>query len=86
MEPRRAVLCPIVTLLAKLCNACAPHVSWPPQVPLELAVRETSDAGAPIVASQPESASAKVYRSIAERVEQKLAQTGPAAGPKIVME
>ena len=51
-------------------------------------MRETSDAGAPIVASQPGSASAQVYRDIAVRIAQKLAQAGPAAqeGPKIVME
>ncbi len=42
------------------------------QVPLEIGIRETSDAGAPIVASQPESKEAQVYASIAERVKQKL--------------
>ena len=43
------------------------------QVPLEIAVRETSDAGVPIVIAHPDSASAAVYRNIAERVAQKLA-------------
>ena len=57
------------------------------QVPLELAVRETSDAGAPIVASQPDSASAEVYRNMAERVAQKLASAaGEQLGPKITVE
>jgi ATP-binding protein involved in chromosome partitioning len=57
------------------------------QVPLELAVRETSDAGAPIVASQPDSASARVYRNIAQRVAQQLASAaGGQQGPKITIE
>ena len=42
------------------------------QVPLEIGIRETSDAGSPIVTSQPESKEAQVYASIAERVKQKL--------------
>ncbi|CAL5219543.1 g1395 [Coccomyxa viridis] len=42
------------------------------QVPLEIGIRETSDAGSPIVASQPESKEAQVYASIADRVKQKL--------------
>ena len=59
----------------------------PLQVPLEIAVRETSDAGVPIVIAHPDSASAAVYRSIAERVAQKLAAgAGAQAPPKIVME
>lgn len=42
------------------------------QVPLNIRVRETSDAGAPIVSSEAGSEAAAVYRSIAERVLQKL--------------
>jgi ATP-binding protein involved in chromosome partitioning len=42
------------------------------QVPLEIGIRETSDAGSPIVASHPESTEAQVYASIAGRVKQKL--------------
>jgi len=41
-------------------------------VPLEIGIRETSDAGSPIVASQPESKEAQVYANIAARVKQKL--------------
>ena len=59
----------------------------PPQVPLEIAVRETSDAGVPIVIAHPDSASAAVHRSIAQRIAQKLAAgAGAQAPPKIVME
>ncbi len=38
------------------------------EVPLELAIRETSDAGEPIVASQPASPHAETYRAIAAKV------------------
>ncbi|CAK0761277.1 hypothetical protein CVIRNUC_002844 [Coccomyxa viridis] len=42
------------------------------QVPLEMSIRETSDAGSPIVVSQAESREAQVYAKIAARVKQKL--------------
>lgn len=56
------------------------------EVPLHLAIRESSDAGAPIVASQPESPQAKAFFAIAERVAARLdagATVKPA--PRIVM-
>ncbi|MDD3288280.1 MAG: Mrp/NBP35 family ATP-binding protein [Alphaproteobacteria bacterium] len=37
-------------------------------IPLDLAVRESSDSGNPIVISQPDSAQAKIYMDIAERL------------------
>ncbi len=58
-------------------------------VPLDIAVRETSDAGTPVVVSAPESGVAKAYRGIADRVMDRLKQERQAAGrkaPKIVME
>ncbi len=55
------------------CQAVAlTEVLGPLQVPLEIGIRETSDAGSPIVASQPESKEAQVYASIANRLKQKL--------------
>ena len=57
------------------------------EVPLDMIIRETSDAGLPVVATQPDGPHAKVYRAIAERVRDALA--GPGAGrpaPKIVIE
>jgi ATP-binding protein involved in chromosome partitioning len=55
------------------------------EVPLDIASRETSDEGQPIVMSQPDSEHAKVYRQIAARVWEKVA--GPQRGtPKIVIE
>jgi ATP-binding protein involved in chromosome partitioning len=38
------------------------------EIPLEIAVRETSDAGDPITYSQPDSGVAKIYRGTAERI------------------
>jgi len=57
------------------------------EVPLEVEIRETSDAGLPIVATKPDSAHAKVYRDIAANVRDQL--KGPSRGraaPKIVIE
>jgi ATP-binding protein involved in chromosome partitioning len=55
------------------------------EVPLHIAIRETSDEGRPIVVSQPESAEAQAFRSIAARVAEKLG-TAQRAAPKIVVE
>jgi ATP-binding protein involved in chromosome partitioning len=57
------------------------------EVPLEMSIRETSDAGLPIVATQPESPHAAAYRAIAANVRDQLGSGGPAkAAPKIVIE
>jgi ATP-binding protein involved in chromosome partitioning len=55
------------------------------EVPLLLDIRETSDAGTPIVAQAPDSPAAKAYSAIAERVWKGLAGVREA-GPRIVME
>jgi ATP-binding protein involved in chromosome partitioning len=55
------------------------------EVPLDMVIRETSDSGLPVVATQPDGPHAKVYRGIAERVRDSLAGAGRAA-PKIVIE
>ncbi|MDO8535124.1 MAG: P-loop NTPase, partial [Xanthobacteraceae bacterium] len=57
------------------------------EVPLEPEIRETSDAGLPLVATKPDSPQAAIYRGIAKRVRAGLEQnkTGRAA-PKIVIE
>ncbi len=57
------------------------------EVPLEMSIRETSDAGLPIVATQPDSPHAAAYRAIAANVRDQLGSGGPAkAAPKIVIE
>jgi ATP-binding protein involved in chromosome partitioning len=55
------------------------------EVPLHMAIREKSDAGLPVVATEPDSEYAAVYRGIAAKVRDQLAvETKPA--PKIVIE
>jgi ATP-binding protein involved in chromosome partitioning len=56
------------------------------EVPLEMAIRETSDAGLPIVATQPDSPHAQAYRAIAEKVRDRLQGGATRAAPKIVIE
>ena len=60
------------------------------EIPLDIAIRETSDGGRPIVVSDPENPHAKAYRAIADRVWEKLSlQLGPGAvrqAPKIVVQ
>jgi len=58
------------------------------EVPLVVEIRETSDAGLPIVATKPDSPHAKVYLQIAERVRTQLEdkRTGSKPAPKIVIE
>lgn len=57
------------------------------EVPLEPAIRETSDAGLPVVATKPDSVYAKIYREIADRVRAELmSQSGSKPAPKIVIE
>jgi ATP-binding protein involved in chromosome partitioning len=55
------------------------------ELPLDIAIRETSDSGHPIVVSDPESPHAMVYRTIAERVWAKLGASERAA-PRIVVQ
>ncbi len=48
------------------------------EVPLHMAIRENSDAGTPVVESEPDSPHAKIYRAIAAQVHAKLKVTLPA--------
>ncbi|MGC2125886.1 MAG: iron-sulfur cluster carrier protein ApbC, partial [Xanthobacteraceae bacterium] len=55
------------------------------EVPLDITIREKSDAGLPVVATAPDSPNAQIYRDIAARVRDGLSgATRPA--PKIVIE
>jgi ATP-binding protein involved in chromosome partitioning len=56
------------------------------EVPLDMVIREKSDAGLPVVATQPDSPHAQVYRDIAARVADQLKAGGARAAPKIVIE
>ena len=54
------------------------------EIPLHIAIRETSDAGTPITATQPGSPQAKAYRKIAARLWEKLDGTTRKV-PRIVI-
>jgi ATP-binding protein involved in chromosome partitioning len=58
------------------------------EVPLTLAIRETSDEGRPVVATEPSSPAAAAFRQIAERALAELEQSKGAVrqAPRIVME
>ena len=59
------------------------------EIPLDMAIRETSDGGHPIVVSDPEGAHAKAYLEIARTIGAKIAQgreTEAASRPRIVIE
>jgi ATP-binding protein involved in chromosome partitioning len=59
------------------------------EVPLQMEIRETSDAGTPVVVSRPDGPEAKIYRAIATRVwERVVAERGAAEAsvPNIVFE
>jgi len=58
------------------------------EVPLHMTIREKSDAGLPVVATEPDGPHAKIYREIAAKVRDQMTG-GVAAGraaPKIVIE
>src|SRR5436190_4973241 len=55
------------------------------EVPLDIAIREKSDAGSPVVATEPDGPHAAVYRNIALKVSEQLEAAGRDA-PRIVIE
>lgn len=57
------------------------------RLPLDLTIREATDAGNPVVASRPDHAVSKAYMQLAENVEQQIAHCASAdeAGPKITI-
>ncbi|QPC86706.1 P-loop NTPase [Mesorhizobium sp. NBSH29] len=59
------------------------------EVPLEMGIREQSDAGAPVVVSRPDGPEAKIYRDIATRVWERVQEEkagADAAVPSIVFD
>ncbi|MBI1775709.1 MAG: Mrp/NBP35 family ATP-binding protein [Proteobacteria bacterium] len=58
------------------------------EVPLDMAIRSTSDDGTPIVVSDPASPLAEVYKEIARRVWAKVGDrsSGPRQAPRIVIQ
>jgi ATP-binding protein involved in chromosome partitioning len=58
------------------------------EIPLHMTIREKSDSGLPVVATEPEGEHARIFRDIATKVRDQLT-SGPSAGrapPKIVIE
>ncbi len=62
------------------------HVPFLGEVPLHMAIRETSDSGLPLVATQPDGPQAKIYREIAAKIRDQLSGAQTRMAPKIVIE
>ena len=56
------------------------------EIPLDIQIRETSDSGRPIVASEPTSPHSLAYGEIARKIWQKLDATPQRAAPRIVLQ
>ncbi len=56
------------------------------EIPLVQAIRETSDAGTPVVAKAPNSPEARAFLVLAQRVAEKLSARVERQAPKIVIE
>ena len=56
------------------------------ELPLDIAIRETSDSGRPIVVSQADSPHAQVYKQIATRIWEKLSGATERKAPRIVVQ
>ena len=57
------------------------------EVPLHMDIREKSDAGLPVVATEPDGVHAKIYRDMAAKVRDQLGGGMPGrSAPKIVLE
>jgi ATP-binding protein involved in chromosome partitioning len=70
-------------------RACAEELNVPflGEIPLDMEIRETSDGGAPITASRPESENAARFRAIARKVWDAVEATRQGrGGPRIVVE
>ncbi len=56
------------------------------EVPLHMTIREKSDSGLPVVATEPDGPHAAIYRGIAAKVRDQLKSETGRAAPKIVIE
>src|SRR5262249_6992196 len=56
------------------------------EIPLDIKIRETSDAGTPIVAQQPDSPHSAAYRAVAEQVWRQLNDQPLRPAPRIVIQ
>ena len=57
------------------------------EIPLEMAIREGSDTGRPIVANEPSSPQANAYHAIADALWKQVSEgTGQKVAPEIIVE
>ena len=56
------------------------------EIPLDIAIRESSDAGRPVVAASPSSSHAMAYRAIARAIRERLEAPARRPAPRIVIE
>ncbi len=56
------------------------------EVPLHMTIRETSDAGTPITALEPDSEHAKIYTDLAAKIQDRIEAQLAVKGPSIVVE
>jgi len=56
------------------------------EIPLVQAIRETSDAGTPIVAQAPNGPEARAFLALAQKVAEKLSARAERSAPKIIIE
>ncbi|NNC00788.1 P-loop NTPase, partial [Corallococcus exiguus] len=56
------------------------------EVPLNMTIRELSDAGRPVVATEPDGPHAAIYKAMAQQVWATLSGVAPRAAPRIVIE
>ena len=56
------------------------------EIPLEMTIREASDNGRPIVASEPDGVHASAYRALADAVWSKVSGGPERVAPRIVIE
>ena len=83
-------LCGAASLLRRYgvpCGRAGVHSTCEEASPQSGTIREKSDSGMPVVATEPDGPHAKIYRDIAAKVHGQLAGSGAGhAAPKIVIE
>jgi len=56
------------------------------EVPLHMEIRETSDAGTPITATDPDGVHATIYKAISEKIQLKIEESLALEGPAFIVE
>ena len=88
-QNRVSLLCLHVADCRRVCLQTVKCLSNLGEVPLHITIRETSDAGTPVMATEPDGAEAQAYAAIAEALDAKVATmsaSGARQAPKIVVE